>query len=88
MLSTAVTQFHSEIGDPKGSIKALKEAKHVATSCGQVLREAFPVSSFRFIMKNVMTAAQRLWERKCVLSMPSMMPVTAADKSSEMGTEL
>ena len=67
MMSSAVQQFHSEIGDPPGSVKADKEAKHVGEKCAAVVLEAFPSSSFRFLAGNMMHAGQRLWERKCVL---------------------
>ena len=53
---------------------------------GDVLKEAFPISSFRFLMKNVMTAAQRLYERKCVLNMPDMIPKSGSRGGS--GDEL
>ena len=51
---------------------------------GEVLTEAFPIWSFRFLMKNVMTAAQRLYERKCVLNMPDMMPSRSGGGGDEL----
>ena len=67
MMASAVRQFHSELGDPPGTVTAENEAKHVERNCAKVLQEAFPLTSFRFLAGNMMHAAQRLWERKCVL---------------------
>lgn len=77
MMESVVLQFHATLGDTPGTVTAKKEAQHVASKCGSIIKEAFPPTSFKFLAQNLMFGAQRLWERRCILKDLKMTPISS-----------